>query len=134
MIRFQYKKEDFRLDITPLIDVIFLVIIFLILNLGSIYSFLQMELPRLEEEFPSSSAPVNRIVLQKHQDAVAIFWNGEKIPLEDLQLIEKKMQEATQKKVIIDADKEITYGLLLQVLAKLKKVPGVEVYFTYEKE
>ncbi len=131
MIRFDnIKKNSFRIDITPLIDVVFQVIIFLILSLGKINLFLDIKLPKLEESFNNENRNVPIISLQKLSTGhYNILWNQNSIGLLE---IESYLQKEKPEKLILKADQDIPYSFFMQVLGKIQKHQNVELLLEYE--
>ena len=131
MIQFKNeKKSSFLMDITPLIDVIFQVILFLILSVGKINFFLDIKLPKLEESYTSENKNVPIISLQKVPTGhYNILWNQKNIGLLE---IESYLQKEKPEKLILRADKDIPYGFFMQVLGKIQKQQNVELFLEYE--
>lgn len=131
MIQFEYKKyNSFKIDITPLIDVVFLIIIFLILSLGKIHSFLSIELPKLEETYITSFSNTPVLTIQKLETYdYNLFWNGKDIELRDLDHLIKNLKP---EKIILKIDKNIPYGFVVEVLARIQRNQNIQVLLEYE--
>ncbi len=131
MIEFRYNKpSSFKIDITSLIDVVFLIIIFLILSLGKIHSFLNIELPRLEDSGVTSSSNIPVLAIQKTETShYNILWNGKDIELLELEFI---LKEQKPDKIILKIDKNIPYGFVVEVFARIQKNQNIQLYLEYE--
>ncbi len=131
MIEFRYNKPyTFKIDITSLIDVVFLIIIFLILSLGKIHSFLNIELPRLEEPSITSSSNIPVLAIQKTEsNHYNILWNGQNIELLELEF---RLKEQKPEKIILKIDKNIPYGFVVEVFARIQKNQNIQLLLEYE--
>ncbi|MCS7204459.1 MAG: biopolymer transporter ExbD [Leptospiraceae bacterium] len=131
MNKFEYKKKSFNIDITPLVDVIFLVIIFLILNVGKIHSFLNIQLPKSEVNLIEVKGKIPTISIVYEKNHYEIYWNQQIISLN--QISEFLIQSHTEK-IILKADKDVPYGIVVRVLSEIKKSKSVELLLEYEVE
>ncbi|GIX41271.1 MAG: biopolymer transport protein ExbD [Leptospiraceae bacterium] len=133
MIQFKkVKQNSFRIDITPLIDVVFLIIVFLILTLGKIHSFLNIELPKLEESFVSTNSNIPVLSIQRlSNEHYNILWN--KKPIEMIE-IESYIKREKPDKIILKCDKDIPYGFFMMILSKIQKNQNIELMLEYEMD
>ncbi len=131
MITFKnIKKNPFRIDITSLIDVVFLIIIFLMLNLGKIHSYLNIDLPKLEDFTSNIEEKIPVISMQKTTSYhYNLFWNKNPTSLIE---IENKIKQEKPEKIILKIDKEIPYGLVMEVLHKIQKHQNIKLLLEYE--
>lgn len=108
-------------DLTPLIDVVFLLLIFFMLvTTFDKYSSFKLELPKVSIE-STTTEDVDEIIIDstgekyfKHKN------NSEKITLEEFP---EKLKGINQ--IIITADRKLPYEKVIGVIEELKKV-GVE--------
>jgi biopolymer transport protein ExbD len=119
MIRIKLKPRDedySSFDITPLVDVVFLLLIFFLLTLATTQPSIDLSLPE------ASTA-----VVQEHQSPYAIsirengtfFLNNEPATLEDIGKIPPLSE------VLILEDKKGPYGIFITILDTLRKT-GIE--------
>ncbi len=108
------KKSSGLLNITPLIDVLFILIIFFAVS----STFLEQ--PGIKLELPEAK----KTDLQRIEKAVLIISKDEKLyfrnketTLESLPaLLRDAMEQSTDKVLIIQADKDVHHGLVIKVM------------------
>lgn len=105
-------------DITPLIDVVFLLLIFFMVS--TVFKkdelALLLSLPKTQEG-ESVAAENEQIVIELGNSELA--YNGEKTSIEELDPFLKKIGDKT-KAIDLRVDKKVAYERLVQVLDKLK--------------
>ena len=107
------------IDIHPLIDVVFLLLIFFMVT--TTFS----ERPGMKLELPASETADDQamreltVVLTYDQ---RVFFQGREIELNNLSnLLEKALEESSEKMVIISADQRVEYGKVVAVMDIAKK-------------
>lgn len=112
-------RQELSADITPLIDVVFLLLIFFMTSTVFKKSELALllSLPKTESG-QSVSAQQKPIVIEIDKDKMA--YDGKSLSIEDL---ESKLASITNKESAIDlrVDKEVQYQRLVKILDILKK-------------
>ncbi|WP_127714211.1 biopolymer transporter ExbD [Halobacteriovorax sp. HLS] len=113
------SREAAAPDITPLIDVVFLLLIFFMVS--TVFKkdemALLLNLPKTEKgESVQKQDKTIYIELSKSE----IAYNGKKITLESM---EESLKSVTKKTIPIDLriDKDVKYDRVVQLIAKLKK-------------
>lgn len=114
------ERKKSRLDMLPLIDVVFLLLVFFI------YVLLSMTAQRgIHVELPSSSAAekseekVMSVTVKKNGE---IFVDKVKTDIEQLTVTLKQKTEDPEKTgVLIFGDKDLTYQMLFRVMDKIKE-------------
>lgn len=105
-------------DITPLIDVVFLLLIFFMVS--TVFKkdelALLLSLPKTQEG-ESVAAENEQIVIELGSSELA--YNGEKTSIEELDPFLKKIGDKS-KAIDLRVDKKVAYERLVQVLDKLK--------------
>lgn len=122
MGRFRKKRPILALDLTPLIDVVFLLIIFFMVSTTfDKYGKINIDLPTANVEQQSEDNKSIEIVIDK-DEKYFINRNGkiEPININDLPSILIGVKEAT-----ISGDKNLKYQIIIDTVAKLKNA-GVE--------
>lgn len=111
MRRRRQRRAD--IDITPLIDVLFMLIIFFVLTA----SFTQ---GRIEVDLPAGiGVPVeNEAVTLSIGKGGRITWNGQDIARSD---IARMAREAKGKEIMVAGDREAAYGDVAAVLEILRR-------------
>jgi biopolymer transport protein ExbD len=108
------KPKKAILNITPLIDVLFILIIFFVVS----STFLEQ--PGIKLELPKAqtgeSQRVEKLVLYISTDE-KLFLNNTQIEIDDLgEKLQQLMPESSDKSLIINADKGVPHGLVVQVM------------------
>ena len=119
----RFKKREAKrlsLEITPLIDVIFLLLIFFMISTTFIST------PRIEVNLPKASAKatsdppkaIEITITRKH----AIFIDGKRIKKEDVQqTLTRRKQKTKQDSLIIRADGQVQHQVVIFVMDAAKK-------------
>lgn len=112
------KRETIAPDLTPLIDVVFILLIFFIVS-----SVFKKEELTLILDLPSSSAQEHEIEpkeisIEINKNKLAIY--GNEVNFEEL---DKKLSEVNDKKnnIIVRIDKNVVYERIVKVLDNLQK-------------
>ncbi len=112
------KREILTPDITPLIDVVFILLIFFIVS-----SVFKKDELALVLNLPTSSAQEielkqKELIIELNSDKLAVY--GKKITLE---LLEQEIAaiEDKEKNIIFRIDKEVKYEKIIEVLEILQK-------------
>ncbi len=108
------KKSRVLLNITPLIDVLFILIIFFVVT----STFLEQ--PGIKLALPEAKKTdlekIEKAVLFITADKKILFRNKE-ITLENLgPLLKDSMEESLDQSLIINADKDVPHGLVVKVM------------------
>ncbi|MGL5655570.1 MAG: ExbD/TolR family protein [Fusobacteriaceae bacterium] len=137
-----YKKKELTPDVTPLIDVIFLLLIFFMVSTTfNKNGGLKIDLPtskisEVEKKYESLS-----VILSKDKEIIIRVENKTKktdLPVnkENLkQVIQENLSNTQEKRVSIVADKTIFYGDIVEIMSeiKLSGATGIDIE-TIEKE
>ncbi|RJR16977.1 MAG: biopolymer transporter ExbD [Desulfobacteraceae bacterium] len=109
------RQEETRLGITPLIDIVFLLLIFIVLT----SRFNQAEevpvsLPQLEGKFPSADSGRNRLVIDKQG---RVYHKGNFVPREALPALIKSFVEGNPSfSLVLEADRDARYGTVVELM------------------
>jgi biopolymer transport protein ExbD len=125
MMRFHRQQEDdFRPELTPLVDVVFqLVIFFMVTSVFVTYARqMNIETPESSGKPASEQARKNTIEITPEQK---IFLNGEELTME--KLAEQLKTAADTSAVLIRADKRLPYGIVMQVMEICEKAGITEI-------
>ena len=112
-------RRKARIEMLPLIDIVFLLLVFFI------YAMLSMAVHRgLPVELPTSqTAKIDkRLVLSVTLKADnSVYLDKEQVSLEDLEdALKAKMENQTEPGVLLFADRSIQYQALFQVLDQIR--------------
>lgn len=113
------KRSESHLDMTPLIDMVFLLLIFFILSSHFVsHQGFKVKLPKAV----SSQTQQNEKVTVFIDSNGGIFLNDSEIKLEQLQrIIRLELNKANSKTVVIKADEEVALGLAVKVMDVAKE-------------
>lgn len=111
------KLKALKPDITPLIDVVFLLLLFFLLNSNYIKSGVKFEIPAVEN---SEILPPSRVEIAVNKD-FEVFVNQKKVKIENLKT-HLKQYAPKGGTVIIKGDKNCVYGAIINVADQCKTV------------
>jgi len=107
------QEEDFRPELTPLVDVVFQLVIFFMVSSVFVTYARQMNIELPETAGKPTTEQVSRNTIEITQ-AEKIFLNGKELTLDELA---SQLQAITDAQaVVIRADKHLPYGLVMQVM------------------
>ncbi len=114
------RRELLTFDMTPLIDVIFLLLIFFLVSttMKTESHVLKLNLPNIETNDKKNNENLNETTIEITEKEISL--NGIQVDLIDF---EKKIQSNENKKINIYIDKSTTYNkisLILNILNKYK--------------
>ena len=129
-MRFRSKEEDsFAFDMTPMIDVVFLLLIFFMVSTVFVDFSKKMDinLPTSKSSALDESTKTLEVEMSKDKK---IFLAGKPLTLLGLETTLAKMKLKDKKpSAIIRADKSLPYGDVIQVMGLLQKkgIPDISV-------
>jgi len=114
------NKKSARFDLTPLIDVVFLLLIFFMLTT----TFVNLE-NRVKVNLPSgdfaAAEPSENIVVSITENNT-IYLNGKLIdPLKLTENVAVELEKDPEKIVVLEADTNVLHGKVIRVMDLLKK-------------
>ena len=124
-----YYKEDIhsenQINILPMIDIIFAILSFLIVS--SLYlsrvDTIPVDLPKA-----SSSVSQDKKFITISIDKLGnLFLNKKNILLEDLKISIFNLINDDSKVVILNADKNLSHGIVIKVLDSLRSIEGLKI-------
>jgi len=108
------KPKKAILNITPLIDVLFILIIFFTISSTFLEQpGIKLELPKAQS---AQSQRVEKAVLYISTDAKLYLRNDEVTLAQLPQKLRALMENLSEKSLIISADKNVNYGLVVQAM------------------
>lgn len=120
------RRESLTMDLTPLIDVVFLLLVFFLVT--SVFKkdelALLLKLPKTEQG-AGSQKKIEQITIELSNEEVAI--DGEKIEMEGLEANLEKAQKETLINLRVDGD--VRYERLVKVLdlLQVKKLENISL-------
>jgi biopolymer transport protein ExbD len=128
--------NDLAPDLTPMLDILFIMLIFFMLTTGVVLQSLELELPSsVEEEIELLNEP-EHIMLEIRKEVYSL--NGEVIQdFEKLrQAIPELIKEKPSHELIVAGDKNISMERLLKVLTYLQSqgINAANILMQHEKK
>jgi len=122
ILRRRYKRKSARIEMVPLIDIVFLLLVFFIYAMLSmaVHRGMKVELP--ESDNPEVSLETPLTVSVRNAGGIAlVYLNREPISLEELEgrLRERHERMDQEREVLLFADKSVSYQQLYGVLDRI---------------
>ncbi len=126
-MRFRKESEEsFAMDMTPLIDVVFLLLIFFMVSTVFVDFKRQMEisLPSSKSSIPDETPkPIELEVTVDKQ----VYLNGKKVRLRNLESVLAKIDVNKKSTAIIRADKNLPYGDVTKIMGLLQSAKILDI-------
>ena len=106
-------EEDFRPELTPLVDVVFQLIIFFMVSTVFVEFTQQMDIETPEVEGSLAQDQIKRLTIEITVDE-KIFLEGQELALDAIP--EYLEDRSSAQSVVIRADKRLPYGVVMQVM------------------
>lgn len=115
------KEEEPRLGLAPLIDIVFLLLIFfMVTSHFDVASGLRIQLPEVAQRLFNQKDNQLRLIIDK---SGGMFLEGKRL---DLKTLEKKLEKAVNEKdlvhLVLQADKDVRHGAVVQAMDVAKSV------------
>ena len=132
MIRFPYKeKSTFKLDLIPMINVVFLLLIFFMLTSTTSLQIKKVELPAAKTAEKNSKQFLT-VTIDKDG---SLELDGKAITMDALPVhLEKKVAEKKNAVISIHADKVIEFELFGKVIELAKQAGAVDFMLATEND
>jgi biopolymer transport protein ExbD len=118
-MRRHIERREADIDITPLIDILFMLIIFFVLAASFSRGRVPVDLPRGEGEAGEGKSP---IVVTLTRDG-SVFWDGRPAVSGDFPRLAGKI--AASADILLAGDRGVSYGAVAELLGVLKDA-GIE--------
>lgn len=114
------NKKSARFDLTPLIDVVLLLVIFFMLTT----TFTNLE-SRIKVNLPTSdfaTVELSKNITVTITENNTIYFNGKLIdPLKITENVATELKNDPKKMVVLEADKNVLHGKVIKVMDLIKK-------------
>ena len=124
-----YYKEEInnkkQINILPMIDIIFAILSFLIVS--SIYLSQVNTIPVELPEAMSSGRQNDKFIIISIDGLGDLFLNEDRILLDDLRININNLIDKSSKTVVVNADKNVSHGVVIKVLDLLRSVDGLKI-------
>lgn len=108
------KRRSADLDITPLIDVLFMLIIFFVLTTSFAQGKLGVELP-FGDGVPAETPEALTVTVER---GGALYWDGAPVSKDDIPLL---AANARDRDILVAGDKNAPYGAVAELLSLLRE-------------
>ncbi len=128
-------KDEADLDITPMIDVTFLLLIYFLVK-STMDPSQALDLPKAEFGDKVSGNLSTEITIKAGRGDVPtiVLDNGEEVDVDGVRRYVEEQVAANVNKVMILAEREITHGAVQQVTRALAEIDGVEFFIAVEEK
>ena len=120
------EEENFSLDLTPLVDVVFLLLIFFMVSTVFVdfKRRIDISLPTSKVSIPDETPKALELEITIDKQ---VFLNGSKVSLKSLESALKKIDVDKKKAAIIRADKNLPYGDVIKVMGMLQSARILDI-------
>ena len=108
-----------NINVTPLVDVMLVLLIIFMVTTPMMMQGVEVNLPKTTtRHIKTQEEPLMLTVNRKRE----IFLEKHRIKLESLEIkIKKVFENRREKEILLRADKNVPYGFIIKVIAKVKK-------------
>ena len=114
------SKKSAKFDLTPLIDVVFLLLIFFMLTTTFVNLENRVKVNLPSGDFASAESSENIIITITENNT--IYFNGKLTdPLKLTENVAAKIKDEPEKIVVLEADQNVLHGKVIRVMDLIKK-------------
>ena len=117
--------SDLQINILPMIDIIFAILSFLIVS--TLYLSRVDTIPVDLPEASSSIKQDKEFIIISIDNIGNIFINQKVILINDLTTQVLSMINQNSKNIVLNADKNVSYGIVIKVLDSLRSIEGLKI-------
>ncbi|VBB46982.1 Biopolymer transport protein ExbD [uncultured Desulfatiglans sp.] len=112
------KKFMSEINVTPLVDVMLVLLIIFMVTTPMLMQGVDVNLPKTDSRPIKTKEDPLIITIQKDQK---ILFEDHEMPMEGLETkISKIFENRRDKEVLLRADRDVSYGFVMQVIARVK--------------
>ncbi len=113
------KKSMSEINVTPLVDVMLVLLIIFMVTAPMLSMGIDVNLPRVKSK--SIDVAEEKLVLTINENR-EIFLNKTRLPLSDLQAkLSAIYAERVDREIFLRADKSVSYGFVVEVMSEIRK-------------
>jgi len=107
------------INVTPLVDVMLVLLIIFMVTAPMLMQGVEVNLPKTTTKNMKTKEEPLMLTVNKEKE---IFIEKHRIKLDNLEIkIQKIFQNRKDKEILLRADKEVPYGFVIKVIAKVKQ-------------
>ena len=108
-----------EINVTPLVDVMLVLLIIFMVTAPMLMQGVEVNLPQTTTKNMKTKEEPLMLTVNKEKE---IFIEKHRIKLDNLEIkIQKIFQNRKDKEILLRADKEVPYGFVIKVIAKVKQ-------------
>lgn len=113
------KKFMSDINVTPFVDVMLVLLIIFMVTAPMMMQGVEVNLPKTTTRHIKTTEDPLILSVNKNRE---IFLENRRIALDDLQgKVQKIFENRREKEVLLRADKEVPYGFVIKVIARVKR-------------
>jgi len=120
------QEENYSLELTPLIDVVFLLLIFFMVSTEFVDFSRRMDITLPTSKAASDDEVVKNLEIEMTKDK-KIYIRGRRTSLQQFEVSLADLKKPQEVKTIIRADKEIEYGDVVKVMGLLQAAQVTDI-------
>lgn len=120
------QEENYSLELTPLIDVVFLLLIFFMVSTAFVDFPRRMDITLPTSKAASDNEVVKNLEIEMTKDK-KIYVKGRRTSLKQLEARLAVLKKPQDVKTIIRADKDIVYGDVVKVMGLLQAAQVTDI-------
>ena len=125
------KRTKVGLDMEPLIDVVFMLLLFFMLTSSFVRPSISLKMPTATNQ----DKPEREDIIVSVDIDGSIYVNREKISIEALEsVIKKEIGDAEDTRVIFQGDESIMYKKFVEVLDSIKRAGAQDINIAHERK
>ena len=123
ILRRRFKRKSARIEMVPLIDIVFLLLVFFIYAMLSmaVHRGMNVKLPVSSSSDISEDTPLS-VTVEYVEGNAAVYLNEKRLSLGDLEealRMQQSIDAEQEKQVLLFADKSVPYQQLYKVLDRI---------------
>ena len=126
------KADEPTMELTPMIDVIFQLLIFFMISSSFLYPSLQIQLPKVDDK---GNVQSNQHLIVSISPEGEYFINNNLVNKEELEhSLREELSELDQKSVFFRADETVPYKQVVDIMKMANSAGALQFNFIYEGE
>ncbi|MFH1674609.1 MAG: biopolymer transporter ExbD [Pseudomonadota bacterium] len=125
------KKSHLTLSIAPLVDIVFLLLIFFLLSSSYVQPSIKLNLPEAKNK---ETAQKQEIVVTVDKTGT-IYLNREPVAFDELsERLGNLMKTTPQREIIFRGDRTIAYDLFVRIMDTAKRAGAEDIHISHQYE